>query len=69
MQTISGKIIKTYNRFIGQIITKNNKKRGNENFFTREIIESLKRAEKEIDNGEGILLEDFVKELREKYEY
>ena len=32
MQTISGKIMKTYNKFIGQIMTRNNKKRGNENF-------------------------------------
>ena len=69
MQTISGKIMKTYNKFIGQIITRNNKKRGNEKFFTKEIIECLKKAEREIDNGEGMLLEEFAKELREKYEY
>lgn len=61
--------MKTYNKFIGQIITRNNKKRGNEKFFSKEIIECLKKAEKEIENGEGILLEDFVKELRGKYEY
>ena len=67
MQTISGKIMKTYNKFIGQIITQKN--RGNEKFFTRDIIESLKKAEKEIENGEGIVLDDFIRELKEKYEY
>lgn len=69
MQIISGKITKTYNKFVGQIITRNNKKRSNETFFTREIIESLKKAEQEIENGEGMLFEDFVKELRDKYAY
>ena len=54
MQVISGKVLKTYNKFIGKIITKDNKKRGNERFYTREIIESLKKAEQEIENGEGI---------------
>ena len=48
----------------GKITTRNNKKIGDEKFFTKEIIESLKRAEREIENGEGILLEDFVEELR-----
>ena len=69
MQMISRKIVKTCNRFIGQIITRNNKNRGNQKFFTKEIIECLKKAEKEIENGEGMLLEDFAKELRGKYEY
>lgn len=69
MQTISGKIMKTCNKFIGQIITRNNRKIGNEKFLTREIVENLKKAEKEIDNGEGIILGDFINELRQKYEY
>ena len=69
MQTISGKIMKTCNKFIGQIITRNNRKIGNEKFLTREIVENLKQAEKEIDNGEGIILGDFINELRQKYEY
>ena len=69
MQTISGKIMKTYNKFIGQIITRDNKNRGNEKFFTRDIIESLKQSEREIENGEGIILDDFIRELKEKYEY
>ena len=69
MQTISGKILRTYDKFIGQIITRNNKKVGNEKFLTRDVIESLKQAEREIENGEGILLEEFVKDLRAKYEY
>ena len=61
--------MRTYNKFIGQTININSKKRGNEKFFTREIIECLKKAEREIENGEGIFLEDFVREVREKYEY
>lgn len=69
MQTISGKIIRTCDKFIGQIITRNNKKVGNEKILTRDIIESLKQAEREIENGEGILLEEFVKELRANYEF
>ena len=56
MQTISGKIMKTCNKFIGQIITRNNRKIGNEKFLTREILENLKQAEKEIEKGEGIIL-------------
>ena len=69
MQTISGKILKTCNKFIGQIITRNNRKIGNEKFLTREIVENLKQAEKEIDNGERIILGDFINELRQKYKY
>ena len=69
MQTISGKIMKTCNKFIGQIITRNNRKIGNEKFLTREILENLKQAEKEIENGEGIILGDFINELRQKYKY
>lgn len=69
MQTISGKILKSYSKFMGQIITRNNKKIGNEKFLTKEIIDNLKQAEREIDNGEGILLDDFIKGLRNKYEY
>lgn len=33
----------------------------------RKLIEDIKQAEKEIENGEGIEAEVFFKELREKY--
>lgn len=69
MQTISGKILKSYSKFVGQIIKRNNKKIGNEKFLTKESVENLKQAEREIDNGAGIPLDDFIKGLRNKYEY
>lgn len=69
MKKISKKIMKNYNKFLGEIFTRNNRKLCNKTFLTREIIENLKQAESEINNGEGILLEDFTRELRAKYEY
>lgn len=69
MQTISGIIMRTYDKLVGQITAKTNKKVKNEKFLTKEIIENLKQAEKQIQNGEGIFLDDFVKEVRVKYEY
>lgn len=69
MQIISGKIVKSYSKFIGQILTRKNKKICNQNFWTREIIENLKEAEKEIDEGKLISAKAAFKELRDMYGY
>lgn len=37
--------------------------------FSKEIINKLKKAEEEIDNGEGISADVVFKELRQKYGY
>lgn len=69
MKKISKKIMKNYNKLLGEIFIRNNRMICNEAFLTSEIIGNLKKAEREIHNGEGMLLQEFTKELRAKYEY
>ena len=67
MQVVVGKILKGINKTdtIKSIKMKKNKN----TFWTKEIIEGLKQAEMEIENGEGIPAEEVLKQWREQYRY
>lgn len=67
MQIKTGKIFNNYNKIIGKIITRRNKKRCNENVFKTRIIEKLKEAEKEIDEGKVISAKVVLNELSDIY--
>ena len=66
MQIISKDLLKNYNRYVG----KKSKKIKNVNCktLTTEIIENLKQAEKEINEGKVIPAQTVFKLLREKHE-
>ena len=66
MQIIVGRITNMYNKFVGKTIKTIFDKKSNK-FLTKEIIENLKEAEREIDKGKVIPAKVAFRELRDIY--
>ena len=78
MQQINLKEIETAVNQYGEVVLSKNSKNNyvimsmeeyNKRILREEIIKALKKSEQEIENGEGIELEEALKKLRKKYKY